>query len=174
MLTKWMTKFAVAAICIAALTLPQIPILAQSTTQGAITGTVFDPTDAVVGNAAVVIHNNATNAETTVKTDSSGSYRAPQLEPGTYTVTVTAPGFAELRSSGLVVQVSQATEFNVHLKTGSTTAVIEVTAEVPVLKFDSPEFGGHLETQEIENIPINNRRWSALALTTPGVANDAN
>ena len=96
MLTKWMTKFAVAAICIAALTLPQIPILAQSTTQGAITGTVFDPTDAVVGNAAVVIHNNATNAETTVKTDSSGSYRAPQLEPGAYTVTVTAPGFAEL------------------------------------------------------------------------------
>ena len=50
--------------------------------------------------------------------------------------------------------------------------MVEVTAEVPVLKFDSPEFGGHLSNQEIENIPINNRRWSALALTTPGVTND--
>ena len=42
-----------------------------------------------------------------------------------------------------------------------------------MLKFESADYGGHLDTQEIESIPINNRRWSALALTTPAVTNSS-
>ena len=45
--------------------------------------------------------------------------------------------------------------------------MVEVKAEIPAINFDSPEYGGHLATAEIESIPINNRRWSSLALTTP-------
>jgi hypothetical protein len=142
---------------------------AQSTTQGGIAGTVFDATGAVVGNATVLIHNNGTNAESTLKTDGSGTYKAPQLEPGVYTVTVSSPGFSDQRSSNVTVLVSQVTEFSPHLTTGTATTVVEVTSEAPVLNFESAAFGGHLDNREIEAIPINNRRWSALALSTPGV-----
>ena len=147
---------------------------AQSTTQGAIAGTVFDSTDAAIPNATVVIHNDANGSDQTVKSNESGIFRAPQLAPGTYTVTITVSGFAPQKENGVIVQVNEVTAVNPHLTTGQTSQAIEVTAEVPVLKFDSAEFGGHLDNKEIEAIPVNNRRWSTLALTTPGVVNDSN
>src|SRR5690348_4703495 len=65
---------------------------AQSTTDGAIGGTVYDANGAVVPNATVVVHNNGTNAEQRVTTDVSGYYRVRQLQPATYTVTVNSTG----------------------------------------------------------------------------------
>jgi outer membrane receptor protein involved in Fe transport len=147
---------------------------AQSTTQGAISGTVFDSTDAAIPSATILIHNDANGSDLTVKSNESGIFRAPQLAPGTYTVTITAPNFAPEKENGVIVEVNEVTSVNPHLTTGQTTQAIEVTADVPVLKFDSAEFGGHLDNKEIEAIPVNNRRWSTLALTTPGVVNDSN
>ena len=147
---------------------------AQSTTQGAISGTVFDASDAVVPNASVVIRNDGTNAEQRLTSDGSGSFKAPQLAPGTYTVTISAPGFGETRTSNVVVQVNGVTELNQHLQPGAESSTVEVTAQAPVLDFESPAYGGHLSNTEIESIPINNRRWSALAVLTPGVTPDAN
>jgi outer membrane receptor protein involved in Fe transport len=146
---------------------------AQSTTQGAISGTVFDATGAAIPNAAIDIRNDANGSDVRITAGSAGEYRAPQLAPGTYIVTFTASGFGSQKQNGVVVQVNEVTEINPHLIAGQTTTAVEVTAEMPVLKFDSPEFGGHLDNAEIESIPINNRRWSSLALTTPGVTNDA-
>jgi hypothetical protein len=145
------------------------PMLAQSTTQGGIGGTVFDLTGAVVSGAKVVIRNDGTNAEVSVQSDSSGFYKAPQLPPGTYTVIFSASGFDETRSKQVAVLVNQVTELSPHLQPGSSASVVDVTADAPVLNFESPAYGGHLVNTEIENIPINNRRWSALALTTPAV-----
>src|SRR5258708_16772154 len=159
--------FLAVIICLAA-----GPMLAQSTTQGAIAGTVLDITDAAVTNTKIVIHNDATNADLNLVSGGAGFFRAPQVAPGHYTVTFTISGFQEQRQVGVIVEVNRVTEINPHLKTGDVNSIVEVTAEVPVLKFDSPDFGGHLNTNEIENIPINNRRWSSLALTTPGVTND--
>lgn len=147
---------------------------AQSTTQGAISGTVFDSTEAAVANATILIHNNGNGSDQTVTSGNSGEFRAPQLAPGTYTVTVSAPNFGTQKTSNVIVQVNEVTALNPHLVAGSTTQSVEVTADVPVLRFDSGEFGGHLDNKEIEAIPINNRRWSTLALTTPGVTNDTN
>ncbi len=145
---------------------------AQTTTQGAISGTVFDATNAAIPGATIVIHNNANNAEIKLTSNGSGFYTAPQLPAGTYTVTVSAAGFSEVRSSNVTVEVNLATEVSPHLSTGETSTVVEVTSEAPVLNFESAEYGGHLTNQEIENIPVNNRRWSTLALLTPGVVVD--
>ncbi len=146
---------------------------AQSTTQGAISGTVFDATDAAVPNATILIHNDGTNADLTLTSNGSGFFRAPQLAPGTYTVTISAAGFNTQRSNTVTVEVNLVTEVNPHLQLGGGTQVVEVTAEVPVLKFDTASYGGQLTNAEIENIPINNRRWSSLSLLTPGVTNDS-
>jgi hypothetical protein len=146
---------------------------AQSSTQGAIAGTVFDSTGAVVGRASVVIHNNGNNTEVRLVTDASGYFKAPLLEPGTYTVSVTSPGFSESRTTSVVVQVGQLTELSPLLKTGESKAVVEVTAEATVLNFDSPDFTSSLNQRALADIPINNRRWSSLALLTPGVIADS-
>ena len=147
--------------------------VAQSMTQGGIAGTVFDATNAAVPSAKVLIHSNGTNADVTLTTDSGGQFKAPLLNPGTYTVTISAPGFGEVREDSVIVQVSNITDLNPHLSTGSENTVVDVTAESPVIKFDTPSFGGQLSNTEIENIPINNRRWSSLSLLTPGTTNDA-
>lgn len=146
---------------------------AQSMTQGGIAGTVFDATNAAVPSATVLIHNNGTGADVSLTSSEAGEFRAPLLAPGTYTVTITAQGFGERKENNVVVLVNQVTEVNPHLVTGGAAETVEVSSDLPVIQFDSPALGGHLETAQIENIPINNRRWSSLALTTPGVTNTA-
>src|SRR6202453_3084561 len=150
------------------------PMLSQSTTQGAIGGTVFDTTGAVVPKAAVTIRNDGTNAEIRVVADESGYFKAPLLEPGRYTVTVGSQGFKEYRASSVIVQVGQLTTLEPHLATGASSQVVEVTADAPVLNFESPDFTSNLNKVALDNLPVNNRRWSSLAMTTPGVVSDSN
>jgi outer membrane receptor protein involved in Fe transport len=166
-------KMATLVLCIALLCVTAIPMLAQSTTQGAIGGTVFDPTNAAIVNATVTIHNDATNAEQTLTSDASGYFKAPLLEPGTYTVTVASPGFEGYKTDVQVV-LGQTTELTPHLKAGSASTVVEVTSQAPVLNFDAPDFTATLNTRALEDVPVNNQRWSSLALTTPGVVSDSN
>ena len=146
----------------------------QSTTQGAVGGTIFDTTDAAVAKASVTIHNDGTNAEIRLTADDSGYFNAPLLEPGIYTVTVSAAGFSNYRVNKVVVQVGQLTSLTPHLAAGQSAAVVEVTADLPVLNFDSPDFAANLNSRALRDVPVNNRRWSSLALTTPGVVSDSN
>jgi len=76
--------------------------MAQSTTQGAISGTVKDPKGEVVANAAVTVKNNETNKEVATTTDDNGDFKAVNLDPGTYTVTVSASGFAATPNTAVV------------------------------------------------------------------------
>ena len=163
-------------LCLALLTLALYPgtvaSYGQSTTQGAIAGTVLDPTGATVANAAITIHNVATDAEVKLTADSSGYFKAPLLEPGTYAVTLSAPGFAGYRADGVIVQVGQVTSLEPRLALASASASVEVTETAPVLNLDSPDISATLTEKAIESIPINNRRWSSLAMSTPGIVAD--
>lgn len=159
--------FAVAALAPAAL-------YAQTTTTGAISGTVKDPSGAVLSGASVVVHNDATNAEMTLTADSNGFYNAVQLQPGTYTVTISAPGFATLRDSGIVVAVGQSTALSPSLSVASGTQEVTVSGGAPLINLQSPDFTSNMTAQAINNLPINGRRWSDLTLLTPGAVSDSN
>ena len=148
--------------------------LAQTQTQGAITGTVEDGTGAAVPKATVVVHNNANNADTTLTTDDKGYFSAPLLQPGNYKVTITASGFGAYVQDHVVVQVSQATTVFPHLSLGSEKQTVEVSAVASDLNFESPQFSSTVPTTAIVNLPQNNRRWSSLAMMTPGVVSDSN
>jgi hypothetical protein len=147
--------------------------MAQTSTQGAVGGTVFDASGAAVPKATVVIHNKGTDANITATADDSGFFKAPLVEPGNYTVTVTATGFGGFKADDVVVQVGQLTTLNPHLAAGGAAETVEVSADLPVLNTDSPDFTSSLNQKAIEDVPINNRRWSALALTTPGIVADS-
>jgi hypothetical protein len=146
---------------------------AQSTTEGAIGGTVYDTSGAVVGGAKIVIHNNGTNAEQTTTTDSSGYFRVANLTPGTYTVTVSRDGFAPYKAEQVIVQVGSLTDVSPRLVVGGGKETVEVTAEAPQINYTSPEFAPTLNQEAISNLPINGGRWSSFAALTPGVVSDS-
>jgi Carboxypeptidase regulatory-like domain len=149
-------------------------LVAQSTTEGAIGGTVFDSSGAVVPKAQLVVRNNGTNAEQTIAADESGYYRANALRPGSYTVTITRQGFAPYKAEQVIVQVGSLTELSPHLAVGGATETVDVAAEAPQINYISPEFAPTLNQTAISNLPINGGRWSNFALLTPGVVSDSN
>ncbi len=171
MLKLLTTKIKMTALCIALLAACS-SLLAQSTTQGAIGGTVFDSTGAAVADAKITIHNDGTNSEAVVKSDASGNFLAPLVEPGTYTVSIASSGFEGYNAKSVIVQVGQMTSLLPRLTTGAATTTVEVTSEASVLNFESPDFSTVINQTALANIPVNNRRWSALALSTPGVVPD--
>ena len=146
----------------------------QTAVDGAIGGTVLDTTGAVVAGANVQTINNGTNAQQTAVTDNSGYFRIIHLQPGLYTVTVTAPGFSTFKSTNLTVQVGLLTDLQARLKVGSATQTVQVTDAAPLVNTTSPEFAGVVPQLTLHDLPENNYRWSAFALLTPGVVNDAN
>ncbi len=160
------------ALLVLGLCFGSVATYAQSSTQGSIAGTVMDPSGATVANAAVTIHNVATDAEIKLTADNSGYFKAPLLEPGTYTVTFSATGFAGYRADGVIVLVGQVTGIEPRLALASASASVEVTEQAPVLNTDSPDVAASLNERALETIPINNRRWSSLAMTTPGIVAD--
>ena len=151
-----------------------LTVCAQSTTEGAIAGTIYDPQGAVVAGATVTVHNNGTNQEQTATTDSTGYFRITKLTPASYTVSVTAQGFAGYRAPQVIVEVGRVTEIAPRLGISGSSEKVEVTAEAPTVNTTSADFAPVLNSVAVENLPINGGRWSDFALLTPGVNNDVN
>jgi outer membrane receptor protein involved in Fe transport len=159
-------------LLLAAFVVFSISAFAQSTTEGAVGGTVYDPHGAVLANAKVVVHNNGTNAEQTATTNSSGYFRVTGLQPAEYTVTVSASGFADYKANPVIVEVGRVTELTPKLGVAGTTQQVEVTGEAPEVNTTSPDFAPTLNLVAIQNLPINGGRWSNFVLLTPGVNNN--
>src|ERR1700761_2941787 len=82
-------------------------VIAQSASTGALTGTVTDPTGAVVPNATITLHNNGTGQLLTALTDLEGLYRFSLLPPGQYELRVQKPGFAPHIMREVMIQISE-------------------------------------------------------------------
>lgn len=162
------------ALFILALCMSSVVLNAQTYTEGALAGTVFDSTGAVLPGASISVVNNATNAATSLKSDGNGYFKVPQLPPGNYTVTVAAAGFETFKELNVIVVVNEVTEVSPHMVTGAATTNVEVTGEAPVLNFESPEISSTLSTHDIQDLPLNGGRWSDMALLTPGAVGDSN
>ncbi len=148
--------------------------LAQSSVDGAIAGTIQDKSGSVIPGAAITIHSNGTNAEQTATADTSGFFRVVHLQPGSYTVTITSPGFQTYRSPDVVVQVGQLTNVDAGLPVGGASETVEVTGALPSINTTSPDFANVIDLEVLGNLPVNNYRWSSYALLTPGVVADSN
>ncbi len=163
--------------CIASIVLVAICVLsamAQGTVTGAIGGVVNNPNKEVVTGAAVTVKNNGTSKEESATTDDSGRFKVPALQPGEYSVTVNASGFAPFTQAKVIVEVGRETTLDVPLSLQGVTGTVEVTAEAPVINTTQQDFSSNMNQTSIKELPINGQRWSNYALLTPGTVPDAN
>ena len=145
---------------------------AQSTTDGAIGGTVTDPSGGVVPNASVSTENLGTAAKETGTTDGSGRYQIIHLQPGMYSLEITASGFGAFKALHVTVEVGRTTTIDAKLDVKTASETVVATAEAPVMVTDSADFSTNINTTTIENLPVNARRWAWFALSTPGAVPD--
>ena len=151
-------------------TLPRVE--AQSTTDGAIGGAVTDQSGGVVPNAVVVSHNLGTGSNSSGVTDGSGRYLLIHLQPGLYSLDITGTGFGTFKATSITVEVGRVTTIDVTLNVKALAETVVATAELPVITADRPDFSTNINDTTIDNLPINGRRWSTFALSTPGAVPD--
>jgi hypothetical protein len=138
--------------------------------RASIIGTIIDKTGAVVPGATVHVTSEATNAIMVLATGDSGNYSAPNLVPGSYTVTAMKPGFSRAVIKGFVVQVGQAARLDITLDVGSVEAMVEVQAAAPLLQTEDSAVGQVIAPEPIAALPLNGRNFVQLAILAPGVS----
>src|ERR1700730_7785885 len=106
-----------------------VPRFVEAQASAGITGTVTDPSGAVVPNANVTATNVGTSASTKTVSSSAGTYSFKGLNPGEYTVTVEASGFKKAVQSNVIVEVSKTGTIDFTLTTGATNETVQVTAD---------------------------------------------
>src|SRR3989475_1210061 len=148
--------------------------MAQSTTTGAIGGTVTNPNKEVIPGATVTVKNLGNNKEDTAVTDDQGRFRVVNLEPGSYSVAINATGFAPFNVEKLTVEVGLVSNVDAPLSIQGGTSTVTVVSDAPVINTSQQDFSNNMNQTSINNLPINGQRWSNFALLNPGTVPDAN
>jgi len=138
--------------------------------QGTITGVVQDPTGAVIANAAVTLTNVDEGQVLKTKTDGSGIYVFSPIKIGNYSITVGAPKFQTTTQTNLHVSIQQRLNVVVTLNPGAATETITVTAEAPLMQTQDSSVGQTMNTEEINDVPLNGRNWVYIAQLSAGTA----
>ncbi len=122
--------------------------------RGTITGTVTDPTGAVVPNANIQVVNSDTSAVYKVATTNTGNYTLANLPVGTYVLTVDNAGFKKFERPNLVVQVAETIRVDAVLEVGSPSDTITVSTEAPLLKTESGEISHQVDYSQADELPL--------------------
>jgi hypothetical protein len=146
---------------------------AQINANATISGHVTDPTGAAIPNASVVIANDTTGVTSAVVTNAAGYYVATFLKPGTYTITVSAPGFGAAVRKSLTLQVQQVAEQDFSLTVGQVQQQVTVTGGAPLLNTESAELGNVVTQESAQQLPLNGRNFSQLGVLVPGANSGA-
>jgi hypothetical protein len=133
------------------------------------TGVVSDASGAVIPNAIVSIKNVATGETRALTTDSAGFYTAPNLLPGSYEITATAPGFSTAVRSGVTLTVGAQQLLNISMQVGQVSQKVEVTGEAPTVQLATSVISGTVSQTTVVELPLNGRDWTSLATLQPGV-----
>jgi hypothetical protein len=139
---------------------------AQST--ATLSGTVTDPSGAVVPGAQVTVHSLATGLDRQITTDSAGLYVVPSLEPGDYQVQAKAAGFSVYTVKKVTLEVDQRVSVNMALAVTSAGETIQVESAGSQIETQTMTVGQVIDRQTVQEIPLNGRHFLDLTVLTPG------
>ncbi len=137
---------------IAGLLLIMVTAIAQLTS-GNITGAVYDPSGATVPGAAVVAHSTATGVDVTTTSTSAGDFRFENLPVGTYTVSVSAPGFTKAEVGNVSVQLNQTVTANVKLSVGEASTTVQVSEAAAPVDTTTAQVQTTYDSKQIADLP---------------------
>ncbi len=157
-------RYLAPALAVAALS---APLLAQ-TYRGSINGSVTDATGAEVSGAAVTATNVATGVTSKSTSSSAGDFLFADLPLGTYTVTITANGFAVEKYDKVEVSAGVIRTLPIKLSVASSGEVVEVSAAQLTLDTTTPTQTTVLDAKTVDNIPLNGRDFTQMIALTPG------
>jgi hypothetical protein len=157
-----------AGLALGALVL-SVPAFAQ-VNLGRIGGTVSDQTGGAIVGATVTVTDVERGVTRTLTTDSAGSYAAPDLTPGSYTVRAEFKGFKSIDRQDVAVQVGQDVRIDLSLQPGEQTQTVTVTGEQPELNTTNAQLGGTISNETATDLPIAGRTFLYLLNYRPGIA----
>ncbi len=143
------------------------PLYASGPT-GTITGTVTDPSGAVVPKARVLVRNEGTNATRDAETNEDGDYTVALLPPGRYHVSVESAGFRRSVFHGVSLDVDQTVRLDFALRVGATSEEVIVTDTPPIVQTDTSTLGQVVNNRLVQELPLNQRNFLSFALLVPG------
>jgi hypothetical protein len=148
--------------------------LAVAQETGQITGTVRDATGASIVNAHVTVNSPERGITRTTQTNAGGEYLESSLPPGSYDLTISAPGFRNYVAKGIVLRVAQKVRADATLQVGSQTTEVTVEgSQVGQVETQSAELSGVITGKQISQLELNGRNFSQLTTLTPGVSNQS-
>ena len=151
--------------------LVSVPSWSQHTFRGGINGVVTDQSGAVVPGAVVQITNVATNVSLTTTSTTAGEYAFPELNLGKYDITISASGFKTQKVIGVPVSAGQIFTQAVKLTVATSAETIEVTADSYTLDTTTTTQTTIIDSEAVDNTPLNGRDFTQLATLTPGFSN---
>ncbi|HWX54020.1 MAG TPA: TonB-dependent receptor [Verrucomicrobiae bacterium] len=145
-------------------------VLAQDVT-GNIAGSVKDASGAVISGATVTVINTDTNViERKVTTGDAGRYVVPFLPIGHYRITVEKDGFSKATIEGIELNAHDELTENAALKVGATQQEVTVAANALHVELENAQAAGLIDSQQMTEIPLNNRNYEQLVILQPGVS----
>jgi hypothetical protein len=141
---------------------------AQGITTGGLTGVAVDQQGAVVPQASIIATNVATGAKMAQNTREDGGFSLLAMPTGTYTLTFSAPGFADVIIKELTVNVGSRDLGKITFKPSSVQVTVQVTESNPIINTNEAQISTTFETEQIANLPLNNG-FDAITLLEPGV-----
>jgi outer membrane receptor protein involved in Fe transport len=135
-----------------------------------LSGTVTDSGQAVIPGAQIEIDNVATGVKHTVTADAAGFYAAPNLLPGIYKVVATAPSFSKVVNDGIELVIGTQQTLNIKMTVGQITETVEVSENAVQVQTSSSMISAVVDSQTVQELPLNGRDWTQLAALEPGVA----
>ena len=142
-------------------------VFAQGGGNSAITGTVADPTGAVMAGAQVTVIQQATSVQRATTTNASGAFTVPSLPPASYSVTIAAPGFKTLVQD-ITLLADQVRALDVRLEIGQTSQQVTVEAAAVMVNTVTPVLSQVIEQTRVVSIPLETRNAADLTLLVPG------
>lgn len=133
-------------------------------------GAISDNSGAVIAGAHVTILNTGTGASRSAESNPTGEFIVPTLDPGTYTVTVEAPGF-ETAVNTVTLTVGDKKSLKIPLAIGAATQSVTVNSSGELINTTSADISTVVDQAEVQELPLNGRDPSSLVLLTTGVSN---
>jgi hypothetical protein len=163
-------SFTVQVLVACVLLAASLPQLVAQVATGRISGRVTDAGGALVSGALVSITNESTSVTQAVKSAASGDFIFEAVNPGSYTLSVQAPGFKEFISKGMQAHIQDNLSVDVKLEIGAVGQQITITASAPLLQTADASVGQTVTQEQVNNLPLQSRDWTTLGLLAAGTS----